>query len=135
MMLSVPSVTMNGGIFSRVTRDAVEVAEGGADEEAERKGDHGRNAVVDRQPPHHDRRNDHDDADREIDARRQDDEGLADADNADDHHLREYGREIAGGGEPRRIDDDPEQHAEHQHDKGHNSRIGVEETLRCAGGR
>ena len=54
---------------------------------------------------------------------------LADAHDADDHNLREDGREIACGGEPRRIDEDPQHHAEQQHDKGHNSRIGVEETL------
>ena len=110
-------------------QNPVEIAEGGADQETDRKGDKRRNAAVNGQASHHHRRNDHDDADREIDARRQDDEGLADADNADDHHLGEYGRQIAGGGEPRRIDEDAQQHAEQEHDERHNSRVGVEETL------
>jgi hypothetical protein len=55
---------------------------------------------------------------------------LADADNADDHHLGEYGREIARRGEPRRIDEDSQQHAEQEHDERHNSGVSVKETLR-----
>jgi hypothetical protein len=110
-------------------QNPVEITEDGADQEADRKGDKRRNAGVDGQTSHHHRRNDHDDADREIDARRQDYEGLAHADNADDHHLGEYGRQIAGGGEPRRVDEDSQQHAEQEQDEGHNSRVGVEETL------
>ena len=83
-------------------KHAVEIAEGGADKEAERKGDDRRNAVVDRQASHHHRGNDHDDADRKIDAGGEDDQRLADAEDADDHHLGEDGRQIARGGEPRR---------------------------------
>ena len=64
MMLSVPSVTMKGGIFSRVTSAPLRTAAGDAAEQAERKGDEDRHAVDDRQPPHHDRRDHHDHADR-----------------------------------------------------------------------
>ena len=51
-----------------------------------------------------------------------------DAENADDRHLREDGRQVGARGEARRLTS-AEQHAEQQHDEGHDGRIGVQETL------
>ena len=113
MMLSVPSVTMNGGISEPRDQGSVEETEGRADKKAEREGDDGRHAVEHGETPHDHRGNHHDDADRKVDASGQDDQRLSDAENAGDHHLRQHGREIARGGESRRIDGDAEQEAEH----------------------
>ena len=104
MMLSVPSVTMNGGICSRVTSAPFRKPQATPHSKPERKGDDSGNAVDDGEPAHHHRRDHHDHADREIDAGGQDDQRLRDAENADDRHLRQHGRQIAGGDEMREVD-------------------------------
>ena len=82
-MLQVPSVTMNGGSRSRVTRTPLTKPQSEAGEEAEREGDVDRHAV-DRPPswPMTIERQDHDGADREVDAGGEDDQRLRDAEDA-----------------------------------------------------
>ena len=131
MMQSVPSVTMKGGIVSRVTSAPLSQPKNAPHSRPSGKATIDRQAVDDAEPAHHDRGNDHDDADRKIDAGGENDERLADAENARHHHLGQHGREIARGGEALRIDRDAEQQAEHQHDERHRRRIGVQKALQA----
>ena len=71
-----------------------------------------------------------DTADRQIDAAGENHQRLANAENARDHHLGEYCREVACGGEARRIDRHAEQQAESQHDEGDSRRIDMQEAWR-----
>ena len=105
IMLNVPKVTMKGGICSFVTRAPLRKPNASAAQQPERKGDKQRHSVVDREAPHHDRRDHHDHADRKIDAGGQDHQSLRDAEQADDRHLGQHRRKIAGGDECDIIDD------------------------------
>ena len=96
---------------------------------SEREGEDRGHAVEHGKTSHHHRGYDHDDADRQIDACGEDHQGLADPENACDHHLGQNGRDVAGGGEARRIDRHSEQQAKHQHDEGNGGRVGMEEAL------
>ena len=126
---SVPSVTMKGGIRSRVTsrpftqphkvptaRPATNPTSTGMPSD-------------DREPPHDDRGQHHDDAHREIDAGRQDDQRLGDPQDADDGHLQENGRKVRTRREARPVDRRAQDHAEEQDEEGDDGRIGVQETL------
>ncbi len=102
---------------------AVEEAERGAAKETERKGKDRRHAVEHGESSHHHRGDDHDDADRQIDACGQNHQGLANAENARDHHLGQDSRHVAGRGEAHWIDRHAEQQAQRQHDEGDSRRI------------
>ena len=89
-MLSVPSVTMNGGRFSRVTRTPlskpIAVPQHEADEQRERAGQPG----VRRELRHEDRGEDGDRARRQVDAGGEDDERLAEREDGDHCHLLQH---------------------------------------------
>ena len=57
---------------------------------------------------------------------------LRDAEDADDRHLRQDGRQIAAGDEMRVVDRAAQQKPQHQHDERNGRRIGVEEALQRA---
>ena len=94
-MLSVPSVTMNGGSRRPVTSPPLIDAEGdaGEDRRAEAPAAAGI-AAHDRELRHHDLPERHDRADREVDPRREDHQRLPDREHADDHHLLQDQREV-----------------------------------------
>ena len=69
---------------------AVHRSTGETDEEAQGKGDPQWYSVNDRGPAHHHRAENHDDADRKIDAGGQDHQGLGDAEDGDDGDLLEH---------------------------------------------
>ena len=100
-MFSVPSVTMNAG--SRTPGDEAAVqdpeADAGRGSRAAIAGS-GRHAAGHRELRHHDLPERHHRADREVDARGQDHERLADREHADDHHLLQDEREVLGLQEP-----------------------------------
>ena len=96
MMLSVPSVTMNGGICIRVTSAPLSQPHKSPQMRPSGKAIRTGTPSTTAEASHNDRRNDHDDADRKIDAGGQDDKRLRDAEDADDRDLGQHGREIAG---------------------------------------
>ena len=77
-MLQVPSVTMKGGRRSRVTRKPLMAPQITPTSRPDAEGDRQRQAELHGELSHHDRRKNHDGADRQVDAGRQDDEGLGD---------------------------------------------------------
>ena len=94
-MFSVPSVTMNGGSLSRVTSSPLSrpqaVPTTNPSSRASRPGSPWSAAEL----GHHDRRQHHDRADREVDAGGEDDERLGDAQRADHHDLLQDQRDVA----------------------------------------
>ena len=128
MICQVPSVTMKGG--SRIVGDerAVEPAAERAAGEADRIASGGGNAVAEGELAHDHRGQDHDGADREIDAGGQDDERLGRADDAGDRHLLQDERQ--GEEEFRAHEDAEDSDGEDQDDERHGRRIAMQEVLR-----
>ena len=99
-MLNVPSVTMNGGSRSHVTSAPLTKPKAAQASDPEQDRQHGRHVVVDRHLRHDDRPEGHHRAARQVDARGEDDERLADGQRADHHHLLEDQREVRRRQEP-----------------------------------
>ena len=100
-MFSVPSVTMNAGSRTTVDQTAVQHAEADARERcrAAIAGTAG-TPLATAQLGHHDLAERHHRAARQVDARGQDHERLADRQHADDHHLLEDQRQVLRLQEP-----------------------------------
>ena len=92
--LNVPSVAMNGGIRRRVMSAPLRAPQAVPTTMPMSEGEHRVVTPSQRQLAHHDRRQDGDRADREIDARRQYDQRLGDGQRADDRDLGEDRREV-----------------------------------------
>ena len=109
-MFSVPSVTMKGGRRSRVMRRPL------SGPHATRGRSRGRARAGLVRPTsaeslgHDDRGEDHDGADREVDARGQDDDGLPDRQRPHDHHLLDDQRHVGRHQEPGRQEREDGQH-------------------------
>ena len=93
-MFSVPSVTMNGGSFTRVTRTPLSGAGSVPTPKPRSRASEPGHPVVGGDLGHHHRAKDHDGADRQVDAGGQDDDGLADGERADHGDLLEDQREV-----------------------------------------
>ena len=110
-IIMVPSVTMNGGIFSRETRSPLKSAEGEAHDDDQQEGGHHREAVLERRAAddggaHHDR------PDGEVDPAADDDEGDAHRDEpdvvggVDDVHQGGVGEVVAPEDAEEDVEDD-----------------------------
>ncbi len=131
MMLRVPSVTMNGGILSRVTSAPLRKPK--AEPQMRPSGKArivGTPSSTARRPITTDEMTMMTPIDRSMPGG-EDHQGLTDAENAGDHHLGQNGRDVAGGGETRRIDRHSEQQAERQHDEWDGRRVDMQEALKA----
>ena len=115
---------------------AIDGAAKGADPQAQEEGYGHRHAHLHRELTHYHRRQDHDCANRQINAGGQHDQGLREADDADDGHLLEDQRQVEGGQETAADQEAEEHDSDQQHDSGDRRRIDVQEVLqppeRCA---
>ena len=131
-MLHVPSVTMNGGSRSRVTRMPLTQPQAMPVKRPMGKRQPDRHAALHRQPSHDDRRQHHDRADRKVDAGSEDDERLGDAEHGDDRHLLQHQRQVERREEAAAGEEAEDQHAEDEDEERNRRRIGVEEVLQAA---
>ena len=115
-MLRVPRVTMNGGSRTAVTRDPLNAPNAAQTASPRKTASRRVHAAVDRELGHDDVAERHHGAVGQVDARGEDDQGLADGEGADDHDLLDDERQVATGQEPGRLGRE-EGHGEQQRDE------------------
>ena len=127
-MLSVPSVTMNGGSLSRVTSKPLRAPIAVPQTQPDQQRQHAGHAQLGREVGHQDRGEHRDRAGGQVDAGGQDDQGLAQRQGGDHGDLGDHQAEVRGRQEPagddREGDDRDEQDRERAQD-----RVGVQDVL------
>ena len=122
-MLSVPSVTMNAGNPTSVTRPPFSTPKATQVRIPSAIARSGDMPFVDGELRHDDLSERHHGSDREVDPGRQDHERLADREHADDHHLLQHEREVLGVQEAIGLDRE-EGHRQQQRDERPDGRRG-----------
>jgi hypothetical protein len=125
-MFSVPRVTMNGGSRNLVTRKPFRAPAARPDDQACEQGSRGGKSVVDGELGHDHGRKDHHGPDREVDACREDDEGLGDGQGADDRDLLGDQGQVFNTQEPL-IEEAEDHHRDEKDEGGADGGVAVED--------
>ncbi len=125
---------MNGGSLSRVTSRPLSSPPAAPTATPMSNASDAGHAVVRREAGHDQHRQDHDGADRQVDAGGEDDEGLADGERRDHGHLLEQMGDHRWLRQPR-IDDAEHDEGQDQHEDRADRRVGVQHVLNALHGR